>query len=115
MGNTGSEQENGFTKSSSYSALNLNKNMYTNGNASSPSGMSSSNSSSNIKKLNAANGSANGAANAPNHRKKSVSTTSLSSLNAKYNNASYEKRFRNFMFGKLKPGPFHSFICRHQF
>ena len=86
MGNTASEQENGFTKSSSYSALNIqnrNGHIYANAN--------NSNSSGNI------NGHLHGIGGAikqrpvpvisvGTHRKKSVSTTSLSSLNAKFNN-----------------------------
>jgi hypothetical protein len=105
MGNTASEQENGFTKSSSYSALNIqnrNGHIYANAN--------NSNSSGNI------NGHLHGIGgtnikqrpvpviSVGTHRKKSVSTTSLSSLNAKYNNnnnntISYEKRLKNFICG----------------
>lgn len=104
MGNTASDLDNnGFTKSSSYSALNLqNKSGHIYANA------INSNSSGNInghlngiKRLNLAT-TATYTPTIVNNRKKSVSTTSLSSFNAKCNNNinnNYEKHFKNFICG----------------
>ena len=104
MGNTASDLDNnGFTKSSSYSALNLqNKSGHIYANA------INSNSSGNInghlngiKRLNLAT-TTTPTPTIANNRKKSVSTTSLSSFNAKCNNNiknNYEKHFKNFICG----------------